>query len=94
MTRQFADEVMLWWSGVQQWLKGQYPHVFEESGGSTEMYDPLAARQNIMLMLNNDMPQDNERIEQSKMHDVLSALQNKIETARKLAEKTHQNTKK
>lgn len=86
VSKQFANEVMLWWTGVQQWLKSQYPLVLEESGTSTEPYDPLKARQNIMLMLNNDMPQDNEHIEQSKMHDVLSALQSKIEHAKQREE--------
>ena len=86
VSKQFANEVMLWWTGVQQWLKSQYPLVLEGSGPSTEPYDPLKARQNIMLMLNNDNPQDNEHIEQSKMHDVFAALQSKIEHAQRLEE--------
>ena len=89
VSKQFANEVMIWWTGVQQWLKSQYPLVLENSGSSTEAYDPLKARQNIMLMLNNDMPQDNEHIEESKMHDVFAALQSKIEYAKMLqAQKT------
>jgi hypothetical protein len=84
VSKQFANEVMIWWTGVQQWLKSQYPLVLENSGSSTEAYDPLKARQNIMLMLNNDMPQDNEHIEESKMHDVFAALQSKIEYAKTL----------
>ena len=89
VSKQFANEVMIWWTGVQQWLKSQYPLVLENSGSSTEAYDPLKARQNIMLMLNNDMPQDNEHIEESKMHDVFAALQSKIESAKMLqAQKT------
>jgi hypothetical protein len=94
VTRQFANEVLLWWTGVQQWLKSQYPLVFEDNGGSSEAYDPLKARQNIMLMLNNDNPQDNERIEKSKMHDVLSALQNKIEHAKQLEEEMRKHGKR
>ena len=93
VSKQFANEVMLWWTGVQQWLKSQYPAVFEEGGTSTDAYDPLKARQNIMLMLNNDSPQDNERIEQSKMHDVLSALQSKIEHAKQLEEQMKKHGK-
>ena len=93
VTKRFAVEVMLWWTGVQQWLKSQYPAVFDGDGGSADAYDPLKARQNIMLMLNNASPQDNERIEQSKMHDVLSALQSKIDHAKQLEEqmKKHGN---
>lgn len=86
VSKQFANEVLLWWTGVQQWLKSQYPLVLEDNGTSTEPYDPLKARQNIMLMLNNNMPQDNTHIEESKMHDVLSALQSKIEHAKEREE--------
>ncbi|MBQ8958105.1 MAG: hypothetical protein IJ057_06340 [Bacteroidales bacterium] len=86
VSKQFANEVMLWWAGVQQWLKSQYPLVLEDSGSSAEPYDPLKARQNIMLMLNNDNPRDNEHIEQSKMHDVFAALQSKIEHAKQREE--------
>ncbi len=86
VSKQFANEVMLWWTGVQQWLKSQYPAVFEESGTSADAYDPLKARQNIMLMLNNDSPQGNRRIEDSKMHDVLAVLQKKIDCAEQIKE--------
>lgn len=89
VSKQFANEVLIWWTGVQQWLKGQYPDVFATKDGDADGYDPLTARQNIMLMLNNDSPQDNERIEYAKMHDVLAALQHKIEYAKMLqAQKT------
>lgn len=94
VSAQFAAEVMLWWTGVQQWLKIQYPTVFDCDGESGEAYDPLKARQNIMLMLNNNCPQDNQRIEDSKMHDVLSALQAKIEHARQLEEEMKRHGKK
>ena len=90
----YAELVSLWWTGVQQWLKIQYPTVFDCDGESGEAYDPLKARQNIMLMLNNNCPQDNQRIEDSKMHDVLSALQAKIEHARQLEEEMKRHGKK
>ena len=86
-SQQFANEVSLWWAGVQQWLRLQYPAVFDgDGGGDADGYDPLKARQNIMLMLNNDSPQDNERIERSKAHDVLAALQHRIEQAKRIEE--------
>ena len=86
MSKQHANEVVMWWSGVQQWLKEQYPLVFE-GNGEEEEYDPLKARENIMLMLNDNKPQDNQDIEDSNMHDVLAALQHKIEQAKRLDEK-------
>lgn len=78
----YADLVSLWWTGVQQWLKEQYPHVFADGEGTGEAYSPLKARQNILLMLNEGKPQDNDRIEQSQVHDVLGALEYRIEQAR------------
>lgn len=78
----YADLVSLWWTGVQQWLKEQYPHVFADGEGTGEAYSPLKARQNILLMLNEGKPQDNYRIEQSQVHDVLGALEYRIEQAR------------
>lgn len=93
MPAHFADAVWLWWCGVQGWLKSQYPAVFEEKGASSEAYDPLRARQNIMLMLNNNSPQDNKKIEESLMHDVLSALQDKLEKERRNEEYLKKNMK-
>lgn len=87
---EFGEEeawaLQLWWFGLKKWLKEQYPLVFEESGDSGEGYNPIKARQDIMLMLNDGKPQDNEKIEQSNLHDVLSALQHKIEQAKHIEE--------
>ena len=93
MSKQRATEILLWWTGVQQWLKGQYPDVFATKDGDADGYDPLTARQNIMLLLNDDNPQDNTDIEESKMHDVLAALQHKIEHAKMLQEQKPQGAK-
>lgn len=87
LTEQDAWALELWWSGFKQWLKGQYPLVFEEADGPNDGYSPVEVRKNIMLMLNDNKPQDNEKIENSKLHDVLSALQHKIEEAKQLADK-------
>lgn len=93
MSKQRATEILLWWTGVQQWLKKQYPDVFATKDGDADGYDPLTARQNIMLLLNDDNPQANTDIEESKMHDVLAALQHKIEHAKMLQEQKPQNPK-
>lgn len=74
----------MWWTGLKRWLKDEYPYVFEGEDNADEGYSPLKARQNILLMLNNDRPHDNKAIEDSLMHDVFSALQHKIETAKEM----------
>ena len=87
LTVEDAWALQLWWFGLKKGLKERYPLVFEDSGESSEGYNPITARQDIMLMLNDGKPQDNEKIEQSNLHDVLSALQHKIEMAKHLEEK-------
>lgn len=86
LTEEEAWALQLWWVGMKNGLKERYPYVFEDTGDDGEGYNPITARQNIMLMLNDGKPQDNEKIEQSNLHDVLSALQNKIEQAKHLEE--------
>ena len=86
LTVEDAWALQLWWFGLKKGLKERYPLVFEDSGESSEGYNPITARQNIMLMLNDGKPQDNEKIEQSNLHDVLSALQHKIEQAKHIEE--------
>lgn len=84
-----AELVSLWWSGVQQWLKVQYPCVFADGDGegSSDGYSPLKARRNILLMLNDGKPQYNDAIENANVHDVLSALEYKIEQAKEMERK-------
>ena len=86
VTKTFADMVSMWWSSVQLRLKEQYPDVFAGDETSAEPYDPITARSNIMLMLNESRPQDNTLIEQSLTHDVLGALQHRIEEAKRMEE--------
>jgi len=87
--RKSLDEIecgmmLIWWGGIQQWLKGEYPDVFSGGEGESDGYNPFKTRQNIMLMLNDNRPQDNERIGSSNMHDVLAALDNKIKQAKEI----------
>lgn len=85
-----ADFVLLlkWYDCFKDWLQESYPLVFPKKGGSDgTAASPVESRRDIMLMLNDGKPQDNEKIEQSNLHDVLSALQHKIEMAKHLEEK-------
>ena len=74
--------MLKWYEQFKNWLLGRYPSVFHSSGSESEPSSPVDARRNIMLMLNNGHPQDNEAIENAKMHDVLAALQHKVEEAK------------
>ena len=78
--------MLKWYELFKAWLQEKYPLVLQKSdpsSGTASSYDPIEARQDIMLMLNDGKPQDNEDIERSNMHDVLAALQYKIEDAQR-----------
>ena len=79
--------LLRWYDLFKNWLQVKYPFVFQKAEpGEEKAVSPVDARQNIMLMLNDNRPQDNEMIEKSNVHDVLSALQHKIEEAKHLEE--------
>lgn len=79
--------MLRWYECFKTWLQERYPLVFQKSeSGSDGPVSPVETRQNIMLMLNDNRPQDNEAIEQSNVHDVLAALQHKIEYAKQIEE--------
>lgn len=77
------DMALLWWNGVGNMLRQLYPYVFAGSGEPSKGYSPFKNLQNIHLILNGGHPQDNEAIDNCDLHDVLSALNAKIEEAEK-----------
>ena len=73
----------IWWAGFKEWLRGKYPEIYQKAeGGGTDGYNTADAWQNFMLMLNEGKPQENDRIEHAQLHDVLAAIQFKIQQAK------------
>lgn len=66
----------LWFTGVQHYLKGEYPHIFTEGEESDD--SPAKQLHNLLSILNNDSPQLDRQILQSDVHSVLRALDNKL----------------
>lgn len=81
LTESEALMLLMWWNSVMAIIGGLYPNVFETSGTSNEKapYNPFKLLQDFHLMLNDDHPQDNEKIDNARLHDVLSAMDSKIE---------------
>lgn len=75
-----AMMIWLWWSGVKGYLKELYPLVFRsgdpDGGEPQNCYFTLL---DILQMLNDNRPHDNRKILASGAHDVLVALNSKIE---------------
>lgn len=77
--------LLRWYECFKDYLQQIYPLVFQKAEpGANSPTSPIEARQNIMLMLNEGHPQDNEAIEKTNVHDVLAALQHKIEYAKQI----------
>lgn len=74
-----ANAVMLWWCGVRGFLKEKYPLVFPDSAADMTPKSSYEMLQDVLLMLNENRPQDNRLIEESDVHGVLSALNSKID---------------
>ncbi len=81
-----ANAIMLWWCGVRGFLKEKYPLVFPDSAGDMTQKSSYEMLQDVLLMLNENRPQDNKLIEESDVHGVLSALNSKIDMYNKQKE--------
>lgn len=84
LTESEAWVYQMWWAMATNNLVLMYPNVLDQKDASTE-YNPFKTLQDIHLLLNDDRPQENERIDDANLHDVLSALDSRIE---KLKQKT------
>ena len=76
--------VSIWWTGVLSYMKTLYPNVFSGDSSDEDDYDPRKTFLNIMLMLNDDRPQDNDDICRANVHFVLSALDSRINKAKQI----------
>ena len=76
-----AEAIMLkmWWNCVMGKIGPMYPNVFAKNEGGGGGFNSFKNLQEMHLLLNDDRPQDNERIDEARLHDVLSALDSKIE---------------
>lgn len=83
-----ATMLKLWWQSVMVQIAPLYPNVFAKSDpkdGVSSIYNPFKQLQEFHLMLNDDRPQDNEKIDNARLHDVLSAMDCKIERQKREA---------
>ena len=70
--------VLLWWHGVTEVFRLRYPNVFQQDDGESKKVSSFDTLQNIYLMLNDDDPTKNAELNDCNVHDVFSALDNKI----------------
>ena len=70
----------LWWTGLKNKLREQYPSVF--AGGEGSEISPRETALCLLSIFNEGKPQDNERILRTKAHEVFWELELKINTNR------------
>lgn len=74
-----AIVLKMWWNCVMGKIGPMYPNVFAKADGKGGSFNPFKSLQEMHLLLNDDHPQENEKIDNSRLHDVLSALDSAIE---------------
>jgi len=67
--------VIVWWNGLKKRLSDMYPHVLKGEGGVSGKTQ-AEILQDILSSINNNKPQENEKILKADTHSVLHALEN------------------
>lgn len=69
--------LLIWWNGVKKYLMEKYPYVLQQGDGPVVEYSPADMLQELLGVINDGKPQDNDKILKSDVHSVLFTL-NKI----------------
>jgi len=71
--------MVIWWNGLKDWMRMKYPYVFQPSEGSIGISGKTQAEilQDLLSCMNDNKPQENEKILKTEVHQVLYSL-NKI----------------
>lgn len=66
--------LVIWWNGVKEFLKGKYPHVLTSDGGGITDKSQADILHDLLGCLNDNKPQENDRILKCEVHSVLYSL--------------------
>jgi hypothetical protein len=72
--------ITIWWTGLKDFFKGKYPNVLKDGQECEEQKTPADTLQEILSVLNNNKPQENERLLACEVNSVLLALDNIYQT--------------
>lgn len=65
--------LLIWWNGLKMYLKEQYPHVFQDGENITDKTQGQILL-DLLSTMNDQKPQENERILKTDVHAVLHEL--------------------
>lgn len=67
--------LVIWWNGLKHYMMEKYPHVLE-SGESISDKTQAELLQDLLSFMNDNKPQENEKILKTDVHSVLYSLNN------------------
>lgn len=68
--------MVVWWNGVKKTLQERYPYVLKGSGSGVTDRTQAEILQDLLATMNDNRPQENDKILKSDTHSVLHALNN------------------
>jgi hypothetical protein len=74
--------VYVWWTGVKNYLRQEYPFIFSPAGENAEV-SPRDMVLGLLSAFNDGKPQDNDKILKTNVHEIFWELNKKIENQQK-----------
>lgn len=78
-----VNAIIIWWVGVKEYLKNQYPEVLKDGDEPSPDKSPADVLHEILSVLNKNEPGRNAEILASEVHAVMHSLNNIYLTAKK-----------
>ena len=72
--------LVIWWNGVKDYLQKRYPYVFRKGESVTDKTQ-AEILQDLLACMNDNRPQENEKILKTEVHSVLYSLNKLYENA-------------
>ena len=74
--------IIIWWNGLKKYLKEKFPEVFQDSSGNFSEKTQAEILNELLSAMNENRPQENEKILACDVHSVLYSLNRIYENAK------------
>lgn len=80
--------LVIWWNGLKHYMMHQYPHVLE-TGENISDRTQAELLQDLLSFMNDNKPQENEKILKTDVHSVMYSLNNIYNNAKQRQSAAH-----
>ena len=80
--------LVIWWNGLKHYMMQQYPHVLE-TGENISDRTQAELLQDLLSFMNDNKPQENEKILKTDVHSVMYSLNNIYNNAKQRQSAAH-----